>query len=185
MGTSKNFDGVLNDSTQFSGMLPERDIQKRVFAAYPTGVCVVTTDSELGPVGVTVGTVSSLSLEPPLVSWALKKNSKRFKAFRDCQEICIHILASHQAGMARDFSDAGLEPFSGYSYQLSDFKTPLIENCPNRLVCRAWASHDGGDHQLFVFRIIDVHLFELQPLIYLNRQFMTPLPASNGYYGGQ
>lgn len=152
--------------------LLSQGLQKEMFAAYPAGVCVITTDSQLGPVGVTVSSVSSLSLDPQLLSWALKKDSQRSEAYRDCEEICVHMLSHEQSVLALDFARSGLEPFCKHPFKLTDKQTPLLEDCSSRLMCRPWATYDGGDHWLFVSQITEISDFGLDPMVYVNRQFL-------------
>jgi flavin reductase (DIM6/NTAB) family NADH-FMN oxidoreductase RutF len=78
---------------------------RRALGTFPTGVAVVTTRAPSGAfVGLTINSFSSLSLEPPLVLWALNLGSPSLGAFDRAQYFAVNILAEDQVELSRRFA---------------------------------------------------------------------------------
>src|SRR6476646_3374508 len=77
---------------------------RTALSQYPTGVAVVTTRSAAGPVGVTVNSFGSLSLDPPLVLWCLRRRSASLGAFTRAEYFAVNVLAAAQERVARQFA---------------------------------------------------------------------------------
>jgi flavin reductase (DIM6/NTAB) family NADH-FMN oxidoreductase RutF len=84
----------------------ERDLRDAL-GRYATGVTVVTTMTPHGPLGMTVNSFSSVSLDPPLVLWSPARKSSRFPAFEASSHFAIHILAADQRPLAEHFARNG------------------------------------------------------------------------------
>src|SRR5947208_2996009 len=81
---------------------------------FATGVTIVTTrDSDGEPVGVTVSSYNSVSLDPPLVLWSLARTSRSLGAFEQSKAFTIHVLGREQQELARRFATSGADKFSG------------------------------------------------------------------------
>src|SRR5690625_2618480 len=75
----------------------EIDEFKKIMGSYPTGVTVITTMDETdSPVGLTVNSFTSVSLEPMLISWNIIKDSSSCHAFRTAAKFAVNILAGDQ-----------------------------------------------------------------------------------------
>ncbi len=86
---------------------------KRTFSHLPSAVCIVTTGPASDPVGVTVGTLSPLSLAPPLLMFALMQESSVLQRLQPGTVIGIHLLSESQAEIAKRFSRQGVDRFAG------------------------------------------------------------------------
>ena len=136
---------------------------------FATGVTVITTDTDAGPLAITANSFASLSLDPPLVLWSPARASKRFAAFTECERYVIHVLAEDQADLcqavARDGRALGPDLLSvGKNGQ------PVITQALARYECTRHAIHDGGDHAIVVGRVTHVTWREGSPLLFLNGQ---------------
>ena len=138
---------------------------RRALGAYPTGVTVITTQSDIGPLGITANSFSSVSLEPPLVLWSPARKSLRFNAFANAPHFAIHILGADQKHVCDQFSRVGHD-FEGLDVTMNDHGVPLIEGCATRLECRAAAQHDGGDHLIILGHVERVTTTEHPALIF-------------------
>lgn len=119
------------------------------FSRFATGITIVTVPSKDGPVGITVNSFSSLSLDPALVLWSLAKETFRFKYFEAAPHFAIHILREDQADICNGFV-RNLHAFDGLDVTTNEHGVPLIDNCLARLECRHVATHPGGDHIIVV-----------------------------------
>ena len=140
----KNFSAVAADEESLRRL---RD----AFGAFATGVAVITTRSAAGlPIGVTVNSFASLSLDPPLVMWALNAGSPSLAAFQEARCFAVNVLATSQAEVAARFASRVPQKFAGIECFEGGRGLPLIAGCLAHLECRLRAEHEGGDHALFV-----------------------------------
>lgn len=129
---------------------------------FATGVTVVTAP---GPVGITVNSFASVSLDPPLVLWSPALASRRFKAFEGAERYAIHVLGKHQHAIGHGFVRDGAA-FEELDWHLSDHGVPLIDDCLARFECRRHAIHEGGDHAIIVGEVERCTLGAGEPLIF-------------------
>jgi len=134
--------------------------------SFATGVTVVTTMTAQGPLGMTVNSFASVSLDPPLVLWSPARKSARFPAFERANHFAVHVLSETQRALAEVFARSGIEPFEGLEYTQGVGDTPLFSGCAARFECCHSAGHDGGDHLIVVGEVLRLELGDLPPLIY-------------------
>ncbi|GLQ36339.1 flavin oxidoreductase [Amylibacter marinus] len=144
------------------------------FAKFATGVCVITTRGATGPIGITVNSFASVSLDPALVLWSLAKSSNRFGVFAQATHCAIHILAADQMQGCMDFTKRA-DAFDNFKTEYNTHGVPVIQDCLASFECSAHAVHDGGDHSIFVSKVDRVtttkenHMKE--PLVFFNKAF--------------
>lgn len=142
---------------------------------FATGVTVVTTMSEDGPLGITANSFAALSLDPALVLWAPGKFSRRFMAFDQAAYFAIHVLRADQAALAHHFAANGTDfNLSGLSAGVEG--TPLLAGCLSRFECRRFAAHDGGDHRIIVGEVLRVTTTTGEALGFFKGQYV-PISA--------
>ncbi|MEW1648946.1 flavin reductase [Streptomyces sp. NPDC091219] len=148
---------------------------REVMGHYPTGVTVVTGFNEAGePVGMVVGTFTSVSLDPPLVAFLPTTSSRTFARLRTSQAYCINVLAHDQAALCRTMSSSGPEKFSTLDWTPSPLGAPMLSDAVAHIHCVPADTIEAGDHyiQLCAVSAMDV-----------SRQ-VTPLLFFQGGYGG-
>ena len=146
---------MTHDPREFRGAL----------GAFATGVTVVTTLSPAGPLGMTVNSFASVSLDPPLVLWSPARRSGRFEAFEAAAHFAIHVLATDQQALAQRFAGDGLD-FAGLDWAGGDGGTPLLPGCAARFECAHSAGHDGGDHLIVVGEVLRFEAWDRPPLVF-------------------
>lgn len=145
---------------------------RHAFGHFPTGVTIVTTRAPDGrPVGLTVNSFASLSLEPPLLSWSLASRSVSREVFRDCDRFAINVLSREQAGLARRFATPMPDKFDGVPTVAAASDMPLLAGALAHFVCRRSDAFELGDHILFVGRIESHAVFEGEPLVFCRGAF--------------
>jgi flavin reductase (DIM6/NTAB) family NADH-FMN oxidoreductase RutF len=150
--------------------------------AYPTGVTVVTTRAADGrPVGLTVNSFASLSLEPPLLLWSLANRSPNLRAFRTASHFAINVLAHDQAGIAQRFATPTVvDKFDGIALrgalQAGADLAPLLEGTVAHFVCASRDAIETGDHTLFIGRIEHHWQSEGDPLVFHGGRFASVAP---------
>ncbi|MFI5957352.1 flavin reductase [Cryptosporangium sp. NPDC051539] len=148
---------------------------REVLGHYPTGVTVVTGTADNGsPIGMVVGTFTSVSLDPPLVAFLPTLTSRSFARLREAPAFCINVLAHDQVELCRAMSKSSDDKFSGVDWKDSDFGAPMLTGAVAHIHCTPRDVIEAGDHyiQLCEVTAMDVH-----------RQ-VTPLLFFQGGYGG-
>ena len=125
---------------------------RRALGCFPTGVAIITTSDANGrPVGLTCNSFSSVSLDPPLVLWSLRKQSKLLPAFLDHPAFAVNLLTDDQSELSARFASGAIEDkFAGVPYTVADGGAPLLTDCLARFHCREFARHEAGDHVVFI-----------------------------------
>jgi flavin reductase (DIM6/NTAB) family NADH-FMN oxidoreductase RutF len=130
---------------------------RNAFSRFISGVTIVTTASNQGPVGITANSFSSLSLNPPLVLWSPAIDSRRFTFFEQAEYFAIHILAANQEYICNNFLKSPFA-FEETVTKRNIHNVPLIENCLARFECKKSAIYPGGDHIIVVGEVGNVEI---------------------------
>lgn len=128
---------------------------RNALGSFPTGVAIITTTGSDGlPLGLTCNSFSSVSLDPPLVSWSLRRTSKNLEAFQRASAFAINILAEDQTDLSGQFAKSGsAEKFDGVAWTPGYAGVPVIANCVAAFECGKFAEHLAGDHVIFLGRV--------------------------------
>lgn len=156
---------------------PSIDVKefRRALSLFPTGVAILTTLSQDGvPLGLTCNSFSSVSLDPPLVSWGLRKESRAAGAFRCAKGFAINILAGSQQGLSGRFaSSAIVDKFEGVAWEAGLDGMPVLGDCAATFECSTFAVHDAGDHWLFLGQVRRFeHEISHHPLVFCKGAYM-------------
>lgn len=138
---------------------------RNALGRFATGVTVVTTASDQGPMGFTANSFASVSLDPPLVMWCPARSSSRFEAFTNGNPFAIHVLRDDQDALATAFVKDH-DAFDGLDWTTAADGTPLINDAIARFHCTSHAYHDGGDHVIAVGKVVEVFQRPGAPLLF-------------------
>ena len=141
-------------STKRTADFTDKDF-RLALGRFATGVAIVTTTNpDTGkPVGLTVSSFNSVSLEPPLVLWCLRLASYNLPVFKNARHYNIHILANDQIDLAMQFSTAKVpDRFADIDWEMSETNTPLLsaKYCAAIFECASEQQHPAGDHLIMV-----------------------------------
>lgn len=158
---------------------------RQVLGQYPTGVVVVTAvDAGGAPLGMTVGSFTSVSLDPPLVAFLPDKNSSSWRALREAgTRFCVNILGAHQEDICRQVAMRKVDKFEGLAWRLSPAGNPVLAGTVAYIDCVREAVHDAGDHEIVVGRVEQLDLESLvNPLLFFRGGYgsFTPLSLAAG-----
>jgi flavin reductase (DIM6/NTAB) family NADH-FMN oxidoreductase RutF/DNA-binding MarR family transcriptional regulator len=120
---------------------------------FATGVAIVTAQGGSQPVGVTINSFSSVSLDPPLVQWAIAKSSQSYPVFMAAAHFAIHVMTADQMDLASRFARSGPDKFAGLQSIAGLGGAPLLEDCAAVFECAADARHHAGDHTILIGRV--------------------------------
>ena len=141
---------------------------RHVLGHYPTGVCAVTaTGSDGRPAGMIVGSFTSVSLEPPLVLWSLDRASDRFPLFMAASHFCVNVLDGRAQHLSHRLSRKGERSLAEEPCTHGTTELPILKDALAHFECRVEARHEGGDHVIFVGRVISFdHKTDGDPLLF-------------------
>jgi flavin reductase len=147
-----------------------RELMRRV----PSGVAVVTVSVEGADVGLTVSSLVSLSLEPPLVGISISRFAALHELLREAEAFGVSILAAGQEHLAQHFA-RGVPPlalWTGIERRSGARGVPLLDGALGWLECRLAAEHETGDHTLFVGEVSSVERGPGNPpLVYIDQSY--------------
>lgn len=143
---------------------------RRALGHFTTGVTVITTRDQDGPVGMTANSFSSVSLSPPLVLWSPAKSSQRHGAFVGCETFLIHVLSATQNETCNHFARSGRD-FSTIAHTLTASGIPVLEGCAAVFHCRRHGTHDAGDHTLVIGEVMQAAIGEGSALVFSHGSF--------------
>lgn len=126
---------------------------RRALGAFATGVCVVTADSPSGPLGITVNSFASVSLEPRLVLWCLDERSERWPIFAEAEGFAVHVLGGEDEALARRFA-RGVAVLDPGEFSRIDGGPPCLPGALARFECRTHARLTMGDHVVIVGEVL-------------------------------
>jgi flavin reductase (DIM6/NTAB) family NADH-FMN oxidoreductase RutF len=145
---------------------------REVMRAFPSGICVVTIQLEETRVGLTVGSLVPLSLEPPLVGFALGQQAQLHELLRRAGEFGVSLLASDQEALAQHFARSvpPIAMWTGIELRDEVEGPPLIADALGWLRCSVEAEHPTGDHTFFVGRVEWTEVGSRRPALVYVRQ---------------
>ena len=130
---------------------------RQVLGHFCTGVTVITGMQEGEPLGLTVQSFTSVSLDPPLVALCPARASASWPLIGASGGFCANVLAEEQEALARVFATRGADKFAGVGWKPSPATgSPLLDDVLAWVDCRVESEHDGGDHVIVVGRVVDL-----------------------------
>ena len=140
---------------------------------WPHGVSILSVDVEGDRMGVTVSSLVSLSLEPPLVGVSIGKDASCYELLRSAGRFAVSLLGSEQEELARRFA-AGNPPIIHWTGVdlLEGAHAPRISGALGWIEGTTIAEHDAGDHTFFVASVDAVERGPAQSaLMYRDRAY--------------
>jgi flavin reductase len=141
----------------------------------PAPVAVVTVDLEGERLGLTVASLVSLSLDPPLVGVAVRRAAALHELLRRSGRFGVSVLAAGQEHLAQHFA-RGVPPIAlweGIAVREGE-GPPLLEGALAWLSCGLTDEHETGDHTLFVGRVVEAEAGSAESaLVYLDRRYVS------------
>ena len=136
------------------------DELREVMRRFPAPVAVVTGVDEREEFGLTVGSLVSVSLEPPLVCVAIGKDSARHEPMRNAGGFAASLLSAEQAHLAQHFARSGVPLVALWAGVATrpGVHGPLLEGALAWLECETRTEYDAGDHTLFLGEVLSTEV---------------------------
>jgi flavin reductase (DIM6/NTAB) family NADH-FMN oxidoreductase RutF len=127
--------------------------------AFPTGVAIVTGTTETGErVGMTVSSFNSVSIAPPLVLFSVARRARSFAALTRMARYAVNILSQEQEELSNRFARPIADKWAGLLVLDGTTGVPLLPNALAAFECENHARYDGGDHEIFLGRVVALRL---------------------------
>ena len=145
---------------------------RQALGNYATGVAIISArGADRRPIGMTVNSFASVSLEPPLVLWSVDEASPLFDAFVLVEHYAVQILRQDQQRLAHRFSDDNIDKFAGLTIGEGIADLPLLTECSVLLQCEVVNRHKEGDHVILIARVVEVRAESSDPLVFFASRF--------------
>ena len=148
---------------------------RNAMGCFATGVTVVTSIGPDGqPVGLTANSFSSVSLDPPLVQFSLDRGANSIEAFQGSGNFAVNVLREDQVELSNIFAARDADRFAGLAYATWITGSPILEGALANFDCDTYAAYDGGDHVIFVGRVLRMTCdMDSQPLLFFRGRYRT------------
>jgi flavin reductase (DIM6/NTAB) family NADH-FMN oxidoreductase RutF len=140
---------------------------RRVLGHFPTGVTVVTAMTDAGPVGMTIGSFFSVSLDPPLVAFCAAHSSSTYPNLKPVGSFCVNILAEDQEDICRRVASKEPDKWEGLGWKEAGTGSPVLDGVLAWIDCDLDVIHEAGDHDIVVGRVRELDVArEGGPLVF-------------------
>ena len=145
---------------------------RNVLGRFPTGVTVVTAHDGVKPVGMAIGSFTSVSLDPPLVAFLPAKSSSSWATIEKSGSFCVNVLADDQGPICAAFASKAEDKFAGITWEPASTGAPRLHGCVAWMDCSISAVHDGGDHWIVVGLVEEMDVDrDAGPLLFFKGQY--------------
>lgn len=166
IGRTRSPDGVVTGPSTASPVLDETTFRS-VLGRFPTGVTVVTTRSANGTdYGITVSAFASLSLSPPLLLICIDQRAAIHQVLLSAPHFAVNVLGDEQEAISRRFAAHVGDRFAGIGFTRGVTQAPLLHGALAHIECALTDSYPGGDHTVFVGKVIAASADRGHPLLY-------------------
>lgn len=142
---------------------------RNALGCFTTGVAVITAQAEgRSPLGITVNSFASVSLDPPLVLWSLDKKSDTLSTFQSVTGFTVNVLREDHRDISSRLAKQGDHTLDGLALRTGAFNgCPALEEALAHFECSVEARHEAGDHIIMIGRVLHFEYSEDgRPLLY-------------------
>lgn len=129
---------------------------REVLGYVPTAVIVVTGVVDDRPVGVALGSFTSVSLDPPLVSFCVTHTSRTWPLLRRAPRLAVSVLGAEHEELCRRFATQGVDRFAGLATRPAPGGAPVLPGAVAWIDGTVAAVHEAGDHDLVLLAVHDL-----------------------------
>lgn len=156
---------------------------RKIMGHYPTGVTIVTAIGRDGaPVGLTANSVTSVSLDPPLVLVCVSEKSSSLGAILAHGSFTVNILGAGAASMAVRFAEEKRrDRFRNVAFSVRGGGGPVLEGAVAWMTCGLYRTFEAGDHVILVGEVNDGEAAGGDPLVFIRGRYENLATAGDPY----
>ncbi|NMM83313.1 hypothetical protein B2J88_02900 [Rhodococcus sp. SRB_17] len=169
-------------------MIADPTIFRQVLGQYPTGVVLITALTTAGaPVAMTVGSFTSVSLDPPLVAFLPSRTSASWKELRASGEsFCVNVLAAEQEAVCRAVATRKSDKLGDIPWRTSDAGNPVVIGAIAHIDCTVEAIYEAGDHDIVIGLVHGLaSQSDADPLLFFRGGYGSFAPISPAMAAGE
>ncbi len=147
---------------------------------FATGVAIVTAKQADGtPLGMTVNSLSSVSLTPPLVAWCIDQSNPVVNAYLNSPGFVVQVLSTDQAELAWRFAESRTDKFAGIQWSAGWKGLPVLPDALAYFQCLTRQRLPAGDHHILIGEVMEFSCCAGTPLVFCDGSFATLAPAAD------
>lgn len=159
-----------------TGLVTNQDLDparlREAFGIFPSGVVAVAAQVDGVPVGLAASSFTSVSLDPPLVSFSIARTSKTWPDLRRADHLGVTILAQHHGQACRQLAGPVDARFDGLEHTTSDDGALTLDDGLARFDCTLYREVEAGDHTIVLLELHAVeHADTSLPLVFHRSAF--------------
>lgn len=145
---------------------------RKAFGVFPTGVVAVAAAIGGRPTGLAASSFTTVSLEPPLVSFSVANTSKTWPDLRDAERLGVTVLADHHGNVCRQLAGPVAQRFDGVSITTSEHGAVTLDEGIARFDTSIYREVEAGDHVIVLLELHAVEHPEVgEPLVFHRSSF--------------
>lgn len=148
---------------------------RETLALFPTGVAIITAIVDGCPIGTTVSSFNSVSLDPPLVLFSVARNAAALPAWKKAKDFAINLLGEDQSELSNRFARPLTDKWNGIEpVRAQTISAPLLPGALGWLECESYTQHNGGDHIIFLGRVVAIRTRPIpasRPLVFFGSRY--------------
>lgn len=143
----------------------------------PAVVTIVTAVGDEEIRGITIGSFTSVALEPPLISFNVRKEARIHGILTTTSHFAVHLIGPHHTHLCEHFAKAGrtsTEQFSGVGHRLDAHGVPILTDALAVLRCRRHDAFEAGDHSIILGRVVEIDAVnDGEPVLYYHQSYRS------------
>jgi flavin reductase (DIM6/NTAB) family NADH-FMN oxidoreductase RutF len=159
----------MNHALKFAK--PDSSAMRRTMGRFLTGVAVVTAEHDGEQVGMTINSLTSISLEPPILMISLNFNTRTGNAVIASGKFAVSILGAKQEAVARQFAVRGGARFDAGDFERTDGGLPVVTRALSQAECKLVNQYTIGDHQVFFGQVVSSRYRDGEGLAFYSGKF--------------
>jgi len=159
--------------TQPVGSAMDAKLFRKTMGSFATGVAIVTTKSDGELHGMTVNSLTSVSLNPTLLLVCLAPSARTAAAVQARGWFVVNILEEHQAALSNHFARPNEDHYAQVEFSLNEHDLPVLPGCLAYLVCKVHRADRGGDHIIVLGEVVQAEFREAAPLVFFRGAYST------------
>lgn len=146
---------------------------RQALGAFPTGVCLVTTAAPDGKrEGMTINSFASVSLDPPLILWSIRDDTRSADVFIAGRSFNLSVLTADQRDLAWHFAKPAADKFERFAeaFEVGPNECPRLVESVATFECSTYSRHQEGDHTIILGRVERFSRTDTPPLLFHSGQ---------------
>ncbi|WIM93522.1 flavin reductase family protein [Actinoplanes oblitus] len=126
---------------------------RQAFGVFPSGVVAVAAAVDGRLVGLAASSFTSVSIDPPLVSFSIANTSKTWPDLRRADHLGVTVLAAHHDQICRQLAGTVEHRFDGVPVSVSDDGAVTIDDGLARFDTTIYREVEAGDHTIVLLSL--------------------------------